>query len=164
MKPNSKLLEQLKDLDLKDMAKLNPEQLEQLRESLKKNQSAMKDGKDQGEGEDWSEELLAGDDDKSGNGNGQGGVDRGPGHVPGVLGAEKDAVKTGQLTGLQAKDLSHATPGDLLELQDGEHDVDHSTSGISAGGSTEANGKGGERVWRDSLDPAEQRTLKRFFE
>lgn len=164
MKPNSKLLEQLKDLDLKDMAKLNPEQLEQLRESLKKNQSAMKDGKDQGEGEDWSEELLAGDDDKSGNGNGQGGVDRGPGHVPGVLGAEKDAVKTGQLTGLQAKDLSHATPGDLLELQDGEHDVDHSTSGISAGGSTEATGKGGERVWRDSLDPAEQRTLKRFFE
>ncbi len=176
MKPNPKLLEQLKGLDLKDMAKLNPEQMEQLRESLKKNQSAMKDGKGEGGGEDWSDELLAGDDDQSGNGNGhgegdgkgngngQGGVDRGPGHVPGVLGAAKDAVETGQLTGLQANDVSHATPGDLLELQDGEHDVDHSPSSISAGGSTEATGKGGERVWRDSLDPAEQRTLKRFFE
>ena len=174
MKPNQKLLEQLKGLDLKDMAKLNPEQMEQLRENLKKNQNAIKDGKGEGggEGDDWSDELLAGDGDQSGtgngakkgNGNGQGGVDRGPGHVPGVLGAEKDRVETGQLTGLQAKDLSRATPGDLLELQDGEHDVDHSPSGISTGGSVEATGKGGERVWRDSLDPAEQRTLKRFFE
>ena len=173
MKPNSKLLEQMKGLDLKDMAKLDPEQMEKLRENLKKNQSAMKNGKGEGGAEDWSDELLAGDGENSGNanggnpgdgnGSGNGGVNRGPGHVPGVLGTEKDALETGQLTGLQAKDLSHATPGDLLELQDGEHEVNHSPSGISTGGGTDATGKGGERVWRDSLDPAEQRTLKRFF-
>ena len=169
MKPNPKLLEQMKGLDLKDLAKLNPEQLQQLRENLKKNQEAMKNGKGQGEGDDWSDELLAGDGDKDGegkdgDGNGKGGVDRGPGHAPGVLGAEKNALDTGKLTGLESKDLSRATPGDLLELQDGEHDVDHSASSISKGGNTEATGKGGGRVWRDSLDPAEQKALKRFFE
>jgi hypothetical protein len=168
MKPNPALLEQMKQLDLKDMANLTPEQIEQLRENLKKNSDAMKNGKGKGEGEDWSDELLAGDGegegDKPGDGPGQGGVDRGPGHDPGVLGAEKDRVETGKLTGLESKDLSRATPGDLLELQDGEHDVDRSPSSISAGGNTDATGKGGDRVWRDALDPAEQRTLKRFFE
>ena len=168
MKPNPKLLEQMKQLDLKDMANLTPEQIDQLRENLKKNSDAMKSGQGKGEAEDWSDELLAGDGDgkgdKPGDGPGEGGVDRGPGHDPGVLGAEKDSVETGKLTGLESKDLSRATPGDLLELQDGEHDVDHSPSAAAAGGATDATGKGGDRVWRDALDPAEQRTLKRFFE
>jgi len=31
-------------------------------------------------------------------------------------------------------------------------------------GNNDAIGKGGDRVWRDALDPAEQRTLKRLFE
>ena len=160
----------MKQLDLKDMAKLTPEQIEQLRENLKKHSEAMKNGKGEGEGEDWSDELLAGEGEgegegeEKGEGPGKGGVDRGPGHSPGVLGAEKDPLETGELTGLEAKDLSQATPGDLLELQDGEHEMDHSPSGISQGGNTEATGKGGDRVWRDALDPAEQRTLKRFFE
>ena len=165
MKPNPALLEQMKQLDLKDMAQLTPEQIEQLRENLKKHSDAMKNGKAEGQGEDWSDELLA-DEGEEGNGRGpgNGGVDRGPGHSPGVLGAEKDRLETGKATGLEAKDLSQATPGDLLELQDGEHEVDHSPSGISQGGATKATGKGGDRVWRDALDPAEQLTLKRFFE
>lgn len=166
MKPNSKLLEQMKQLDLKNTSKLSPEQMQQLRENLKKNADAMKNGQGKAEGEDWSDELLAGEGEGNGEGEapGQGGVTRGPGHDPKLLGAEKDRVETGKLTGLEAKDLSQATPGDLLELQDGEHDVDKSASVSSQGGATDATGKGGDRVWRDSLDPAEQRTLKRFFE
>lgn len=173
MKPNPALLEQMKKLDMKDMAKLTPEQIEQLRENLKKHSDAMKNGQGQGEGEDWSDELLAGDQNGDGEGegegedgeglNGKGGIDRGPGHSPGVLGKEKEGVEIGELTGLEAKDLSRSTPGDLLELQDGEHDVDKSASSITSGGNTDATGKGGDRVWRDALDPAEQRTLKRFF-
>jgi hypothetical protein len=172
MKPNSKLLEQMKQLDPKDLAKMTPEQMQQLRENLKKNAEAMKNGHGKGEGDDWSDELLAGDGEgegegeggENGEGPGKGGVNRGPGHDPKLLGAEKDRVETGKLTGLEAKDLSRATPGDLLELQDGEHDVDQSPTTVTQGGATEATGKGGDRVWRDSLDPAEQRTLKKFFE
>ena len=166
LKPNPQLLEQMKQLDLKNMANLTPEQMEQLRENLKKHGQAMKDGQGEGEGEDWSDELLAGDDpgEGEGEGPGNGGVDRGPGHADGVLGKENQGLETGELTGIEAKDLSQASPGDLLELQDGEHDVDHSPSGGSLGGKIDATGKGGDRVWRDALDPAEQLTLKRFFE
>jgi hypothetical protein len=170
MKPNSGLLEQMKQLDLKNLSKMSPEQMQQLRETMKKNAEAMKEAA--GGGEDWSDELLAGDGEGEGEGEcsgegegpGQGGVNRGPGHDPKLLGREKDRAEIGKLTGLEAKDLSRAAPGDLLELQDGEHDVDQSASVITPGGSTEATGKGGDRVWRDSLDPAEQRTLKKFFE
>jgi hypothetical protein len=174
LKPSPKLLEQMKGLNMNDLAKLDPEQLAQLRDNMKKAQQAMKDAKG-GAGDDWSDELLAGEgegkDGNGGDGNdgegedgqGQGGVDRGPGHAPGVLGKEKDKVDTGELTGLSAKDLSHSTPGDLLELQDGQHDVETAPSRIAEGGGTEATGKGGDRVWRDALDPAEQRTLKRYF-
>lgn len=169
MKPNPQLLEQMRKLDLKDLANLTPEELQQLQENLRKHQQAMKNGQGEGEGEDWTDELLAGDGEGEGDsdkpgGPGKGGVDRGPGHAPGVLGAEKESVETGEMAALEAKDLSRASPGDLLELQDGEHEVDRSASHLSSGGDTEATGKGGDRVWRDSLDPDEQRVLKRFFE
>ena len=165
MKPNPALLEQMRQLDLKDITNLTPEQVEQLRKNLKKHSQAMKNGNAKGESEDSSDELIADEDgEKEGEGSGKGGVNRGPGHSNGVLGEEKDQLETGDLTNLEAKDLSRATPGDLLELQDGEQEVDKSQSGISKGGDTEATGKGGDRVWHDALDPSEQKTLKRFFE
>jgi hypothetical protein len=167
MKPNPELLEQMRQFGPENLRNLNPEQLQQLRDNLQKNADALKQagGDGQGEGDDWSDELLAGDgegDDQPGPGSG--GIDRGPGHAPGVLGTEKDKLDTGELTGLEAKDLSRSTPGDLLELQNGEHDVDRNTSRLTEGGDTAATGRGGDRVWRDSLDPEEQRALKRFFE
>lgn len=159
MKPDAALLEQMKQLDLKQLANLTPEQMQQLRENLKKHGEAMKGG-EEGEGE-----LADGEGDgDEGEGAGAGGVNRGPGHVDGVLGKEKDEVLTGEHAGIEAKDLSQTTPGDLLELQDGEHDVDQTASRIRSGGNIDATGKGGDRVWRDALDPAEQQTLKRFFD
>lgn len=159
LKPNPALLEQMKQLSSKEMKNLTPEQVEQLRENLKKTFEAMKDGQENGKGEGESDQLLAGEKE-----DGNGGVDRGPGHSPGVLGKEKESMEIGELTGLEAKDLSQATPGDLLEFQEGEHDVDERPSQITGGGNTNATGKGGDRVWKDALNPAEQRTLKRFFE
>ena len=161
MKPNPALLEQMKQLGSKEMANLTPEQIEQLRKNLKQASEAMKDDQGNGGGDDPSDELLAGEGESE---TGNGGVDRGLGHSPGVLGEEKDLLETGKLTGLEATDISQATPGDLLELQDGEHDVDKTTSQITGGGNTDATGRGGDRVWKDALDPAEQQTLKRFFE
>jgi hypothetical protein len=167
MKPNPELLEQMRNLDLKNLANLPPEELEKLRENLEKHAKCLGECDGGGEGENWDDELLAdgdGEEGPEGEGPGKGGVNRGPGHAPGVLGAEKDAVQTGEMAALETKDLSRAAPGDLLELQDGEHDVDRSGSKITQGGNTEATGKGGDRVWRESLNPDEQRVLKRFFE
>ncbi len=174
MKPNPQLMEQMRNLDLKNLGNLPPEQLQQLKENLQKHAKCM--GQCQGGDGDWEDELLAGDGegqgggegkegkDGDGDGEGNGGVDRGPGHSPGVLGKQRDALKTGKMEGLEALDLSRAAPGDLLELQDGEHEVDRSGSKVTEGGNTEATGKGGDRVWRESLDPDEQRALKKFFE
>jgi hypothetical protein len=169
MKPNPQLLEQMRQLDLKNPGNLTPEQLEQLRENLQKNAEALKGEPGQGEGEGEGEGQGNGEGEgegegEEGDGSGKGGVDRGPGHSPGVLGAEKESVETGEMTALEPKDLSRAAPGDLMELQDGKHDVDRSGPTNSAGGNTDATGKGGDRVWRESLAPDEQRVLKRFFE
>lgn len=170
MKPNPELLEQMRGMDLKNLKDLPPEQLQQLKENLAKHGKCL--GECQGEGNEWDEELMAdgdegqgeGEDAKEGEGPGKGGVNRGPGHAPGVLGKEREGVETGKMEGLAAKDLSNSAPGDLLELQDGEHEVEKNASAVTAGGDTKATGKGGDRVWKDSLDPDEQRALKRFFE
>lgn len=175
MKPNPELLEQLKGMDLKNLGKLPPEQLQQLKDNLAKHGKCL--GECQGGGgNEWDEDLLADGEGQGGcNGNGpgkegdgegpgKGGVSRGPGHAGGVLGNQSDPTETGKMEALATKDLSRSVPGDLLELQDGEQEVDRSGSSISAGGSTEATGKGGDRVWKESLDPDEQRALKRFFE
>jgi hypothetical protein len=160
MKPNPELLEQMQRIKPGDLAKLSPEQLQQLRETLKKNAEQLK--KCRGDGEPMDDGLFA--TDEEGEQPGRGGVNRGPGHDPGVLGSEKEGLETGEMAGLQAEDLSRSAPGDLLELQDGEHDVDRAASTAQTGGATDATGKGGVGVWRDALDPNEQRVLKRFFE
>lgn len=182
MKPNPELLDQLSKLDPNDLGKLTPEQMQQLKEGMEKLKESLEKcescqgGQGQGEG-DWEDQLLGdGEGEGEGQGNGQGegedgngegpgsgGVKRGPGHDPNVLGRGKDPLGVGDLTGLNAEDLSRAIPGDLLQLQDGKHTVDESASKTSAGGSA-AQGKGGDRVWRDSLAPDEQRALKKYFE
>ncbi|MFD2256667.1 hypothetical protein ACFSSA_08265 [Luteolibacter algae] len=173
MKPNPELLDQLSNLDPENLGKLSPEQLSQLKEGMKKlRESLEKSGV--GENGDWSEELL-GEGGENGEGEsrsggkegaegyGSGGIQRGPGHDPNVLGDEKEALDTGELTGLEAKDLSKAMPGDLLQLQDGKHSVDEDPTAPVEGGEG-SRGKGGDRVWKDSLAPDEQRALKKYFE
>lgn len=170
LKPNSKLLEQLKQLDPGALGKMNPEQMQQLKDNMKKACQACKDCQG-GKGDEWMDELLdgeggncEGEGEKEGEGAGKGGVQRGPGHAPGVLGKEGDKVDIGALEGVESKDLSRALPGDLLQLQDGEHDVDKSAVGPRAGGAAGSTGAGGDRVWKDALDPEEQKALKKFFE
>lgn len=109
----------------------------------------------EGEGED-------GEGDQEGPG--RGGIDRGPGHAPNPLGKTKEDTGAGKHEGLKSDDQSRALPGDLLETSDAQHDVDKTKRGPSQGGSTDAKGKGGDRVWKDSLLPKEKKALKKFFE
>lgn len=173
LKPNPELLNQLRQLDPENLGQLNPEQMKQLRENLQKAGQAAgeaAEGQGQGQGEEWLDELLDGEGDgangenQPGNG-GRGGVDRGPADpAGGVLGKESEPLETGELEALEAKDLSRARPGDLLQVQDGKHQIDETPTGVSEGGAIEGAGAGGDRVWRDRLDPSEQRALKKFFE
>lgn len=170
MKPNQELLDQLSKLDPKELGNLNPEQLRQLKENMENLQESLKEGCE-GQGEDWADQLLGENgegecqgegEDGDGNGPGNGGINRGPGHDPNILKNPKDALDVGDLAALEAKDLSRALPGDLLQLQDGKHSVDQKASTLSSGGQA-AKGAGGDRVWKESLNPDEQRALKNYF-
>ncbi|WP_411828156.1 hypothetical protein [Luteolibacter sp. AS25] len=173
MKPNPELMDQLSKLDPNDMGKLSPEQLSQLKGNLENMKQSLREMQQESSGEGWEEELMTGENgngdgsgdgqEGEGNGTGSGGIQRGPGHDPNLFKDEKDPLEIGELTALDAEDLSRAVPGDLLQLQDGEHSVDDSKSTASSGGDA-SKGKGGDRVWRDSLAPDEQRALKKYFE
>lgn len=180
MKPNEKLLEQLKNMDPGQLGQLSKEQMQQLQDSLKKNAEGLCNKPGDGQGDEWLDELMSGDGQKGqgkgegqgegngkdgepgGDGLGKGGPGPGGGSDPDVLGERSKDVDPGKNEALQAKDLSRSLPGDLLELQDGEHDVDKTPTGPKAGGTAKDTGIGGDRVWRDSLDPSEQRALKRY--
>jgi hypothetical protein len=184
MKPNPGLMEKLNGLNPEKLGQLTPEQMQQLKQNMQQNAEKLQspgEGEGEGEGEDWTDELLADGthpSDKQGQGNGQGegegqeggdkpgkgGVSRGPGHDPNLLGKASKELNTGKDQALQSRDLSKALPGDLLELQDGKHDIDTSASKVSGGGDVSDTGKGGDRVWKESLDPNEQKALKKFFD
>ena len=80
-----------------------------------------------------------------------------------MLGKISPDLKSGDLKGLESDDLSKSLPGDLLQLNDGEHDVDKTKVGPRAGGAIDGEGQGGDRIWKDSLHPAEKEALKEFF-
>jgi len=167
LKPNQALMDQLGKLDPGMLDQLDPQQLEQLRDALRRHAQGFGQcqGGDCGD-DDWLDELLGEEnpDDRDGKGPGRGGVNRGPGTSTDVFGPEHGDLDIGELTPLEAKDLSRSAPGDLLQLQDGEHQVDQTQRGPTAGGTVDGSGTGGERIWREALDPEEQRAIKRFFE
>ncbi len=188
MKPNEALMNQLSQLDPKEMGNLNQEQLDQLKENMEKLKESLNEA-GEGQGDDWDDQLLGdgegegegkgqcpeggkcpkgGDckgecEGEEGNGTGKGGIQRGPGHDPNVLKNPKDPLAVGDLAALEAKDLSRALPGDLLQIQDGKHSVKQTPSTLSSGGQA-TKGAGGDRVWKESLNPEEQRALKNYFE
>ena len=172
MKPNQELLNQLKKLDPEDLGQIDQEQFNQLCENMRQhaeNCQQCNGGGQQGQGAlaDSLDDLLNGgtgnDDLQKEAPGGTGGINRGPGSAPGVLGQASPDVDSGDLEGLDSGDLSKSLPGDLLKIQDGEHEVDKSKTGLRAGGNVESEAKGGSRVWKESLLPSEKSALKDFF-
>lgn len=169
MKPNAELLEKLSKLDPDALKNLDPGQLRELQQQLKDAADALRNACENGacDGLGDGPPGLAGEDGEPGdpgnNPSGQPGEDGG--HVPGLLGENPGPdAGTGTPEALAAQDLSRAGLGDLLEIRQGEHDPDDiQTSPLHGGGTADA-GRGGDRIWRDSLDPGEQRAIRRFFE
>jgi len=161
IQPNDALRRQLAEIDPENLNQLTREQLDQLREQLRQAHQALLDagGNDVGE---------PGDEGDKGDGEPMpgGGPEDDGGHAPGVLAdIPGGAVEAGDFTPLAARDLSNAALGDLLEMQTSPHATEERAIATSVeGGDSAATGRGGDRIWRDSLDPAEQRTLRRFFE
>lgn len=173
MKPNKELLEKLGGINPEALNRLNPEQLNQLREKMRQMAQGLEEaggqgepGEGEGEGDQPGEGEGQGEGEGEGEGEegpGKGGINRGPGHAPGVLGEEGDQTPLGKLEKVESQDLSDILPGDLLQTEDSLHEVDESKVGPSQGGALQGESEGGDRVWRESLLPEEQRAVKGFF-
>ena len=174
MKPNLDLLKRLGENGLKELKNLTPEQQQELRQQLKKNAEKLAQTRAGQKKGDWLDQLMAqeekkGEGENNGPGDpnkkqpGKGGVDRGPGVAPQVLGDESEAFRLSRIENLESQDLSNSLPGDLLQLQDGEHEVDRSGSRPQSGGGIKSAGTGGDRIWKESLMPDEKKVIRNFF-
>lgn len=170
------LLQELRQIDPKNLKGMSQEQLKQLRESLK-NKGAACEGMG---GEFGREKGFVGDgqgDDESGRGSRdrmatgpegegswEGGVSRGSGVAPLTLSEDENAFGTSRNEGVQGRDYSRSQLGSVLGMQDGRHQVDKSPATSDVAGEVKSEGRGGEQVWRETLTPEEKAVLRRVFE
>lgn len=169
LQPNTALKKQLEKLDPNQLAQLNRMQLDEMIDGLRQAAEALREQRQAGK---QPGEEGEGDGDQGGEGkegdprnqrNGKGEPVRGPGEGGNPLGEQGPELKPAGPEALKTRDFSRARPGDLLDLQDQEHEVDEVSPGAQAGGATESRG-GGSAAWQDSLHPREQEALKRIFE
>jgi len=167
MQPNEKLLQQLKKIDPQQLNNLTKEQIDQIRENMRRHAQGLDangQGKQPGENnDDWMNDGDEEGEGEEGEGPGRGGIDRGPGTAPHVLGKPHEDTGTGKHQGLESDDIRNALPGDLLQTSDAQHDVDQTSHAPTSGGTTSGKGRGGDRVWKNSLMPNEKKALKEFF-
>jgi len=176
---NKEMLDALQSIDpskLGDaLSNLSEEQMQQLREQLKKGAQACKECQGGGSGlsEMSDSEMLLGilrseQEKKKGQGGGQGegpgtgGISRGRGDAPMAFGDEKE-LNSGQLEAVTNMDLSRAAPGDVIGSGETEHEIDETKSGPVEAGAVSNRGQGGDAVWRESLLPEEKAVLKKYF-
>ncbi|MFD2158921.1 hypothetical protein ACFSW8_08435 [Rubritalea tangerina] len=161
MKPNKELLEQLKGIDPDKLGDIPKEKLDAMRQKMREHAERLKQQQEaQGEGiGEGPGEMGEGGPGEFGNG----GIERGPGHPPGVLGDPNDPLEAGGFEGIDPKNPDGSLPGDLLETRVTEHEVDMRETAPQAGGAVGTEGRGGERVWQNELLPNEQKALKQFF-
>ncbi len=170
------LLNELSQIDPKNLKSMSKEQLDQLRESLKnKGGTCDKMGEGFGQGKGFLGDGEGEDDAASqkfrdgmatgpeGEGPGNGGITRGPGTAPLTLSDEENNFGTGKNEGVKSEDFSKAQLGTTLGIQDGKHEVDKTVTSPTAAGAVKSQGQGGEQVWRESLTPEEKAVLKRVF-
>ena len=151
MKPNEDLLEKLEKAAEKGMEGMGEGEREKLRERLRQRAKELGDALGEGFGE---EEPPPG----------MGGPGEGPGAAGDLFGEKSEDLKLKKFERLDPQENDEPVPGDLLKLEEIEHDQEKKFKGPQMSGEAKSRGVGGDRVWKDSLDPDEQKSLKHFFE
>ncbi len=161
-----------------DLGELSPEELAALAKRLAANRDLLREAlsrcqgfdmsKCQGLCEDGSMPCSECEGCKAGKAcqkPGRGGLSRGRGDAELSFGEAND-LGTRRVERIQQEiDAERAAPDAVLAVVDGEHDVDESAyTGPTAGGGIATEGDGGVAVEIDTLLPAEQAAVKRFFE
>lgn len=156
---NKELLAQLENFDPSKIRQLTPEQLAELQKRLKEGAGVC--GHCLGNGGDKNRDALMALINQQ---TGSGGPGGGGGPAPLNLKKDETQLGTNKSESIANDDLTRATPGDLLGVSKGEHEVNKNDySGPVAAGAIQSLGQGGETVWKDELTPQERDTLQRFF-
>lgn len=149
---NKELLKQLKDFQPGQSPQLTPEQMENLRERLKKNEAVCKQcvGPKAGDGEERPRAA--------------GGPGGGGDTAPLSFKKEQSNLHTKETETLSSEDHSQALPADLAGISAGEHQVKkEAAAGPVTGGEIATPGGGGDAVWKNAVLPSERTVLRRFF-
>jgi len=155
---NPELLGDARALDAKNLRRLTPEELAELKRQLAKGLKSVQLALGEGEGDPDAFALM------SMAGAGSGGVDRGPGVAPMWLNPEKTELGTKTVRSVSNADMSHAALGDLVGVGIGAHRVDKGAyAGLVAAGAAGSLGTGGDAVWKAPLMPEDQKVLRRYF-
>ncbi len=96
---------------------------------------------------------------------GKGGISRGRGDAPLILGQQESQVDITRRENLTNDDLRNAALGDSLGVGIGEHSRDQNRPLLNqSAGVTGSTGDGGEAVWRYQYRPEEEETLRKFYQ
>lgn len=171
-KPAGDLAKLLGELAPADLGQLTPEQLAALSKRLAANRKALLAALAKCKGFSLSDVEGGCEECSGGKPCGEckgckagGGITRGRGDAEMSFGERNDLGTTRTEKVQQEIDAKRAAPDDVLAVVDGEHDVDESAYvGPRAGGGIASDGDGGSAVQVDSLLPAEQSAVRRFFE
>jgi hypothetical protein len=156
---NSDLAKALAGLDPSKLKTLTPEELQGLKDHLQKAKKVAGDWEERTSDEEEEEES------KPGEGDGTGGVDRGPGTGPVTLSRKPTQLGTKDTEGVGSVDFERAALGDAVGRSAGQHEVDPSRSGRTGSGGTAAAGEGAEAVWKQQhVTPEERKRLQQFFQ
>jgi hypothetical protein len=150
---NRELLNNLKKIDATKLKQISAAQLAEMREKLKAGiRTAEKC---------VGPSVRAGKNVVSGQSGGKGG---GGSTAPLTLKSEPTNLHTKQTETVTSDDVSHASMGDLVDVNSGKHEVKkNAPKSPVVGGLLQSNGKGGEAVWREALAPEDLEVLRRFF-
>ncbi|MCC5844116.1 MAG: hypothetical protein JJU05_07685 [Verrucomicrobia bacterium] len=158
------LLSRLQTLDLDQLPQMTPEQQQQLQNMLDQacesmGQCMIAGGMPGTLDADTLAELLALMEILGAGGN--------PGETPGAspltFTDQHPELAANNPFALNNPDMSRAALGDLLQVTEGEHEVETGTAGGPAG-ALGSEGRAGETVWRDSLLPDEEKRLQQYFQ
>jgi hypothetical protein len=149
---NKELLNDLKKIDATKLKQISAEQLAEMRAKLKAGVRTAE--------KCVGPSVRAGKTVDSSQSGGKGG---GGSTAPLTLKSEPTNLHTKQTETVTNDDVSHASLGDLVDVNGGKHDVKKNGPTSVEGGSIQSNGRGGEAVWRDALTPEDLEVLRRFF-
>lgn len=166
IKPNEQLLKQLQKMaGANGMGNLSKEQLQKLAQQMQQNAKALQEALKNSPELKLTECRGLGKGEGEGEGPGNGGIDRGPGTAPITFKQDETNLGTKKMEAVASQlDMNRIAPGDVLGVQNGQHEVDkNGYTGPKQGGGIQGAGDGGAAVWQNSLMPAEREALKKYF-